>query len=128
MKRRLKSAVSILLAVVMIVSMIPVTAFAAVGEPSLSGWAEEKAEALEGSGYAKVGPFPLQGSDLYQFTFTKNNYDDEGNLTQDAVYLILPGTDAVDTEMPDYGEPDSPTKPNVSPRPKVNDTSSTACR
>ena len=111
MKRRLKSAVSILLAVVMIVSMLPVTAFAAVGEPSLDGWAEEKAGALEGSGYVKGGPFRLQGSDLYQFTFTKNNYDDEGNLTQDAVYLILPGTGAVNTEMPNYGEPDSPTKP-----------------
>ena len=110
MKRRLKSAVSILLAVVMIVSMLPVTAFA-VEAPSLSGWAQKKAEALEDSGYEKGGPFRLQGSDLYQFTFTKNNYDDEGNLTQDAVYLILPGTDAVDTEMPDYGEPDSPTKP-----------------
>lgn len=111
MKRRLKSAVSFLLAFVMVFSLLPVAARAEVTAPELNEWAQEKAEALTANKYDQKGPFRLTGSDLYQFTFTKLITDESGKTEVDTVYIILPGVGAVNTDMPDYGQAGSPEKP-----------------
>ena len=84
---------------------MPVTVFAAAEPPdegSLSEWVKETIQGLEGNGYKKHGPFQIKGSDLYQYTFDKSDYDDEGALEQDSVYIILPGKSAKNTKIPDY--------------------------
>ncbi len=114
MKKMWKRFVSLLLACTLLAGMLPLSASAAVsapGEDSLSEWVKSKRSELTEEGYTPAGPFPLQGSDLYQYTFTKNQYDDEGNLTQDAVYIILPGIDAANTQIPDYEADSSLKKP-----------------
>ena len=114
MKKMWKRFVSLLLACTLLAGMLPLSASAAVsapGEDSLSEWVESKRSELIEEGYTPAGPFPLQGSDLYQYTFTKNQYDNEGNLTQDAVYIILPGIDAANTQIPDYEADSSLKKP-----------------
>ena len=105
MKRLRKRMLSILLVLAMAFSLMPVTAFAAAEPPdegSLSEWVKETIQGLEGNGYKKHGPFQIKGSDLYQYTFDKSDYDDEGALEQDSVYIILPGKSAKNTKIPDY--------------------------
>lgn len=113
MKKMWKRFVSLLLACTLLAGMLPLSASAAgkPGEGSLSEWVKSKISELSEEDYTQAGPFPLQGSDLYQYTFTKNQYDNEGNLTQDAVYIILPGIGAANTQIPDYGEDSSLKKP-----------------
>lgn len=113
MKKMWKRFVSLLLACTLLAGMLPLSASAAEkpGEGSLSEWVKSKISELSEEDYTQAGPFPLQGSDLYQYTFTKNQYDNEGNLTQDAVYIILPGIGAANTQIPDYGEDSSLKKP-----------------
>lgn len=113
MKKMWKRFVSLLLACTLLAGMLPLSASAAKkpGEDSLSEWVKSKRSELIEEGYTPAGPFPLQGSDLYQYTFTKNQYDDEGNLTQDAVYIILPGIDAANTQIPDFEADSSLKKP-----------------
>ena len=105
MKRLRKRMLSILLVLAMAFSLMPVTVFAAAEPPdegSLSEWVKETIQGLEGNGYKKHGPFQIKGSDLYQYTFDKSDYDDEGALEQDSVYIILPGKSAKNTKIPDY--------------------------
>lgn len=114
MKKMWKRFVSLLLACTLLAGMLPLSASAQATEPgegSLSEWVKSKISELSEEDYTQAGPFPLQGSDLYQYTFTKNQYDNEGNLTQDAVYIILPGIGAANTQIPDYGEDSSLKKP-----------------
>ncbi len=113
MKKMWKRFVSLLLACTLLAGMLPLSASVAKkpGEDSLSEWVKSKRSELIEEGYTPAGPFPLQGSDLYQYTFTKNQYDDEGNLTQDAVYIILPGIDAANTQIPDFEADSSLKKP-----------------
>lgn len=114
MKKMWKRFVSLLLACTLLAGMLPLSASAqatAPGEGSLSEWVKSKISELSEEDYTQAGPFPLQGSDLYQYTFTKNQYDNEGNLTQDAVYIILSGIGAANTQIPDYGEDSSLKKP-----------------
>lgn len=113
MKKMWKRFVSLLLACTLLAGMLPLSASAAEKpeDGSLSEWVKSKISELIEEDYTQAGPFPLQGSDLYQYTFTKNQYDNEGNLTQDAVYIILPGIGAANTQIPDYGEDSSLKKP-----------------
>ena len=114
MKKMWKRFVSLLLACTLLAGMLPLSASAQATAPeegSLSEWVKSKRIELIEEGYTPAGPFPLQGSDLYQYTFTKNQYDNEGYLTQDAVYIILPGIDAANTQIPDYEADSSLKKP-----------------
>lgn len=101
----------------MIMSMLPITAWAAT-EPTLSGWAEEKYDELLAQGYQFNSLRNIADSDLYRYSFTKNYEDDEGQLTLDSVYIILPGTNAVNTALPNYnsgndGQPWASAKPSA---------------
>lgn len=107
MKRLRKRMLSILLVLAMAFSLMPVTVFAAAGPPdenSLSDWVREKISELKEGGYALSGKqaFPIENSDLYQYTYTKSITDTAGHTTMDSVYIILPGTNATDTDIPDY--------------------------
>ena len=122
MKRLRKRMLSILLVLAMAFSLMPVTVFAAAEPPdenNLPAWVQEKMSELEEGGYALSGnqAFPIENSDLYQYTYTKSITDTAGHTTMDSVYIILPGKDATD-DIPDYkssqdGKPWADAKPSA---------------
>ena len=117
MKKARKRLLSLVLVCIMILSMLPVTAWAA-SEPTSGAaynWVQQKIEAInaaepEGSKYGVNGPFPIGDSDLYQYTLMRSYVDDGGNSSSDTIILILPGDNAADTVLPDY-ESASDTQP-----------------
>ena len=112
MKKMWKRFVSLLLACTLLAGMLPLSASAAEkpGEDSeqykyAKGILDELNESIEGSEseYDLIGPASLGDSELYTYLLTRY-YILEGTteVIVDNQYVIVPGVDMTDGNMPDY--------------------------
>lgn len=113
MKKMWKRFVSLLLACTLLAGMLPLSASAAVSAPGegseqykyAKGILDELNESIEGSEseYDLIGPASLGDSELYTYLLTRY-YILEGTteVIVDNQYVIVPGVDMTDGNMPDY--------------------------
>ena len=112
MKKMWKRFVSLLLACTLLAGMLPLSASAAEkpGEDSeqykyAKGILDKLNESIEGSEseYDLIGPASLGDSELYTYLLTRY-YILEGTteVIVDNQYVIVPGVDMTDGNMPDY--------------------------
>lgn len=112
MKKMWKRFVSLLLACTLLAGMLPLSASAA-GEPGkdseqykyAKGILDELNESIEGSEseYNLVGPVSLGNSELYTYLLTRYYIPDgTTDVIVDNQYVIVPGVDMTDGNMPDY--------------------------
>ena len=111
MKKLRVRALSMLLSLIMVVSMLPFTAQAASAPENASAQyqyansiLEELNESLPSNEqYTLSGPFPLSCSDLYTYELFRTVQNPEsGARVTDSRYVVVPGVDAVNTSMKDY--------------------------
>lgn len=113
MKKMWKRFVSLLLACTLLAGMLPLSASAAVSAPGegsdqykyAKGILDKLNESIEGSEseYDLIGPASLGDSELYTYLLTRY-YILEGTteVIVDNQYVIVPGVDMTDGNMPDY--------------------------
>ena len=113
MKKLRRRAISLILSVVMILSMMPAISWAAEapGPDSaqyqyVDGILQELNVGLDSkSQYTLYGPAPLGDSDLYTYSLVQSVYDiSTGGTITDTVYVIVPGVgnNLQNTSIPDY--------------------------
>ena len=113
MKKLRRRAISLILSVVMILSMMPAISWAAErpGPDSaqyryVDGILQELNEGLDSdSQYKLYGPAPLGDSDLYTYSLVQSVYDiSTGGTITDTVYVIVPGVgnNLQNTSIPNY--------------------------
>ncbi|MBM6919302.1 S-layer homology domain-containing protein [Intestinimonas butyriciproducens] len=111
MKRVWKRTCSLLLAIVMAFSLLPVSAWAAASAPTegseqyqyAQGILNQLNAAIEADKQYRMSPaIPVGGnSDLYRYDLTRNHY--EGTvLVNDVIVIVVPGTGGSNYSIPDY--------------------------
>ena len=113
MKKLRRRAISLILSVVMILSMMPAISWAAEAPGPVSAQYQYVAGILKEfnvgldskSQYTLYGPAPLGDSDLYTYSLVQSVYDiSTGGTITDTVYVIVPGVgnNLQNTSIPDY--------------------------
>lgn len=105
-----KRLLAFCLCLCLIITMVPASALAATQPTSGSDyeWVQKQIEILQETipeseqKYTVNGPYPITGSDLYQYTLQRVFVDDTGVSVSDTVIMILPGAGASDNSLPDY--------------------------
>lgn len=103
MKKLRRRAISLILSVVMILSMMPAISWATVTEPDETEWIQGIIAQLEMEGYARNVKTKIGSTDVYMYIYSKSIWDEDAqNFEQDSVFIFQPGNGAVNSEIPGY--------------------------
>ena len=103
MKKLRRRAISLILSVVMILSMMPAISWATVTEPDETEWIQGIITQLEIEGYARSVKTKIGSTDVYMYIYSKSIWDEDAqNFEQDSVFIFQPGNGAVNSEIPEY--------------------------
>lgn len=103
MKKLRRRAISLILSVVMILSMMPAISWATVTEPDETEWIQGIITQLEMEGYTRSVKTKIGSTDVYMYIYSKSIWDEDAqNFEQDSVFIFQPGNGAVNSEIPGY--------------------------
>ena len=103
MKKLRRRAISLILSVVMILSMMPAISWATITEPDETEWIQGIIAQLEMEGYTRSVKTKIGSTDVYMYIYSKSIWDEDAqNFEQDSVFIFQPGNGAVNSEIPGY--------------------------
>ena len=103
MKKLRRRAISLILSVVMILSMMPAISWATVTEPNETEWIQGIIAQLEMEGYVMSVKTKIGSTDVYMYIYSKSIWDEDAqNFEQDSVFIFQSGNGAVNSEIPGY--------------------------
>ena len=89
MKKLRRRAISLILSVVMILSMMPAISWATVTEPDETEWIQGIIAQLEMEGYARSVKTKIGSTDVYMYIYSKSIWDEDAqSFEQDSVFIF----------------------------------------
>ena len=103
MKQTWKRLLSLLLACVLVVSALPLSASAQATEPEPTEWIQAKLTELNSAGYNELTKSEVGDSGVWMYMYGTQKFTPETGAFSDLVIIFQPGEGAKTANIPDYG-------------------------